>query len=89
MDMLQLGKGDMSFRIARTRGCPKISKYLWILPCILPVVHVPILTHNNYTAYARGHLNKNLMTILLESGVSCSVLSKKYMSTSVLTTPGW
>ena len=44
------------------------------------VAHVPTLAHINNTAYAQGQLNTNPVTILLDSGASCSVLSKDHMS---------
>ena len=45
-----------------------------------PIAHIPTLAHNNHTANAQGQLNSKPFTILLDSGVSCSVLSKDHRS---------
>ena len=76
----------MSFRIVgareTARECPKFSSWRHSQELInaRPVAHVPTLAHTNYTAHTHGQLNKNPVTILLDSGASCSVLSKDHMS---------
>ena len=47
-----------------------------------PIAYIPTLAHSNYTAYTHGQLNKNSVTILLDSEASCSVLSKDHVSPS-------
>ena len=62
--------------------CPKFSSWRYSQELInaRPVAHVPTLAHINYTAHTHEQLNKNLVTILLDSRASCSVLSKDHMS---------
>ena len=66
----------------RPRGCPKFSSWGHSQELISarPIAHVPTLAHNNYTACTHGQLNKNSVIILLDSGASCSVLSKDHVS---------
>ena len=63
-------------------GCPEPSSrgHSLDLHNAQPVAHVPALAHNNYTAFTHGHLNSNPLTLLLDSGASCSVLSKDHLS---------
>ena len=77
-----MGKGDIAIRIVGVRemagGCPEpLSRgHSLGLNNVQPVAHVPVLAHSNCTAFAHGHLNSNPLTILLDSGASCSVFSK-------------
>ena len=66
----------------RPGECPKFSSWRHSQELInaRPVAHVPTLAHTNYAAHTHGQLNKNRVTILLDSGASCSVLSKDHMS---------
>ena len=63
-------------------GCPEPSSrgHSLDLHNAQPVAHVPALAHNNYSAFTHGHLNSNPLAILLDSGASCSVLSKDHLS---------
>ena len=61
-------------------GCPRFLSWGHSQELInaQPVAHIPTLAHNSYTAHTHGQLNKNSLTILLDSGASCSVPSKDH-----------